>query len=332
MEELIQIQAPDELSRFAGLTGLPDFNPQELIQHRPDAHWLLLDAKGKPAGHCSLWWRNSPVYQNHRLGLVGHYAVADGTAARRLLQHAGEQLRAHDCTLAVGPMDGNTWRRYRFITERGSEPLFFLEPDHPDDWPRHFVSSGFVPLAQYFSGLNSDLAQADPRIERAAERFAAMGVRVRSIDMQCFEAELRKIYVVSEISFKDNFLYTPLSEEEFLAQYRQVQKYVRPELVLIAEQEGRPLGFIFTIPDWLQSQRGQAIDTVIVKTVAVLPDRAHAGLGTFLVGQSQTVARELGYRRAIHALMHESNVSRNISAHDATTMRRYTLFAKSLQS
>jgi hypothetical protein len=31
VEELIQIQAPDELNRFAGLTRLPDFNPQELI-------------------------------------------------------------------------------------------------------------------------------------------------------------------------------------------------------------------------------------------------------------------------------------------------------------
>jgi predicted N-acetyltransferase YhbS len=229
-------------------------------------------------------------------------------------------------------MDGNTWRRYRFITERGSEPLFFLEPDNPDEWPGHFVENRFVPLAQYFSGLNPDLSREDPRVKRVAERFAGMGVQIRPLDMRRFEAELRKIHAVSEISFKGNFLYTPLSEDDFVAQYRQIEKHVRPELVLVAEQEGRAIGFIFTIPDLLQARRGQAIDTVIVKTVAVLPDRAHAGLGTYLVGHSQVVAHDLGYKRAIHALMHETNLSRNISGHHATTMRRYTLFAKALRS
>ena len=213
----------------------------------------------------------------------------------------------------------------------GFRAAIFLEPDNPDDWPLHFTENGFVPLATYYSALNTDLSQEDPRLQRTAERLAASGVRIRHLQMDRFEEELRKIYAVSEVSFRKNFLYTPLAEEEFVAQYRQIEKHVRPELIQIAEQEQRPVGFIFTLPDLLQAQRGHVIDTVIVKTVAVMPDRAHAGLGGYLVGHCQKVARELGYKRAIHALMHESNASRNISGHYATPMRRYTLFAKSLR-
>ena len=57
------------------------------------------------------------------------------------------------------------------------------------------------------------------------------------------------------------------------------------------------MGFIFSLPDALPARRGQAIDTVIVKTVAVLPERACAGLGGFLVGHSHVVAHRLGYRQ-----------------------------------
>jgi len=38
----------------------------------------------------------------------------------------------------------------------------------------------------------------------------------------------------------------------------------------------------------------------------------------------------MGFTRAIHALMHETNKSRNLSARYARTIRRYTLFSKRL--
>ena len=40
--------------------------------------------------------------------------------------------------------------------------------------------------------------------------------------------------------------------------------------------------------------------------------------------------RQLGYMRAIHALMHEQNASRNLSRQYAHPMRGYALFGKAL--
>ena len=65
-------------------------------------------------------------------------------------------------------------------------------------------------------------------------------------------------------------------------------------------------------------------------TLAVVPDRRYAGLGRLMTQQTHRNARQLGYRRVIHALMHESNTSFNISARYGQPFRRYTLFAKSL--
>ena len=69
----------------------------------------------------------------------------------------------------------------------------------------------------------------------------------------------------------------------------------------------------------------------IIKTLAVIPDRRFAGLGTHLGVVTRRAMHKLGYRRIIHALMHESNKSRSISARYASNIfRRYTLFARPL--
>jgi hypothetical protein len=54
------------------------------------------------------------------------------------------------------------------------------------------------------------------------------------------------------------------------------------------------------------------------------------GLGGALMDLVQRSARDLGFRRAIHALIHETNVSRTISGRFARTFRRYALFSKQL--
>ncbi len=289
--------------------------------------------------HCSdtdgsaeagLWWTHVPALPGERLGVIGGFSADHPVAAREVLVRALEMLRAQGCTRAVGPMEGNTWRRYRFVTGGSAEPPFFLEPTNPPEWPDWWRSAGFEPLAEYYSTATDDLAARDARVAAVAARLASSGVAVRPIDLQRFEGELERIYAVSVVSFQDNYLYTPLPREMFLAQYRDIRARVRPELVLIAEREGEPVGYVFATPDLAQAQRGESVDTVIVKTLAVLPGRPQAGLGAWLLDEVHQAALRLGYRRAIHALMHESNRSRNLSAHYGTTIRRYTLFSQRL--
>jgi len=330
MNQLIAVRAPEEQEQWSRAGDLTPLDPADLVRHACDEHWILVGNNGETVGRCSLWWRRTPPLPGHQLGIIGHYAVRDAMSAHRLLKHACEQLAARGCTLAVGPMDGNTWRRYRLITERGSEPVFFLEPDNPDDWPRHFLEAGFTPLARYSSAINGDLGREDPRMEEVGARLSAQGVRIRPLDLRRLEDDTHCIYTLSRSSFQSNFLYAPIDEAEFNVRYRTMLRLVRPEMVLIAELGERPIGFLFALPDLLQARRGQAIDTVILKTVAVVPEHAGAGLGSLLIARAHEIARKLGYTRVIHALMIETNHSRKISCHYAHTIRRYTLFARTL--
>jgi GNAT superfamily N-acetyltransferase len=296
--------------------------------HHPDAHWTASNPDGAIVARCSLWWTDVPSLPGHRLGVIGHYDATDTGAAVKLLECATDELRVRHCTLAVGPMDGNTWRRYRLVTTPGVEPPFFMEPTNPIDWVRQFEQAGFGPLATYESALNTDLARRDERADSAWTRFAERGITIRQIDSGRYDAEMRTIYRMSCVAFTKNHLYTPIAEDAFVAMYRPILPHLRPELTLMAESDGRLIGYSFTVPNLAEAQRGNPIRTVIVKTVAVLPERTGMGLGAVLIDRSQKIAHDLGYTRAIHALMHESNRSRNISRHTASVFRRYTLFAK----
>ena len=95
-----------------------------------------VDAKAaEGSGEALLWWRNVPRLPGEALGVIGGFQAKSTAAATDVLARACDALRAERCTLAVGPMDGNTWRRYRFVTEVGTEPPFLLEPTNPPEWP-----------------------------------------------------------------------------------------------------------------------------------------------------------------------------------------------------
>ncbi|GJD15747.1 hypothetical protein RIVM261_007030 [Rivularia sp. IAM M-261] len=310
---------------------------QQLISHNfvqteevtdADAYWQLVSDQ-KVVGQYSLWWKNTPSLNGCKLGYIGHYEVLDENATE-VLAHACNQLASLGCNLAVAPIDGNTWQRYRLLTERGVHPAFFLEPNNPDNWRRHFIEQNFTPLANYSSSLNTDLTQIDSRLQSVKQRCEQANIHIRALDLQNQEQELHRIYTVAIQSFRNNFLFTPINEAQFIAQYQSLLPYIQPELVLIAEHEQNPIGFLFAIPDWLQKQRGEPVNTIIIKTVAILPKRIYAGLGNLLVAQCQQIAHQLEYSQAIHALMHDANPSRNLSSRYATTIRRYTLFSKKL--
>jgi len=326
---IVQLDDAEALASYDTPDGWPRLSREELARQAPQRS-LVAVHDGALAARCSLWWTDVPALDDERLGVIGHYGAVDSTAAVPLLDAACGLLAEQGCTRAVGPMDGNTWQRYRLVVERGTEPPFLLEPDNPPEWPAHFADAGFSPLAHYLSALNDDLGRRDPRAAAVADRLAETGVTVRTLDPARFDEELARIHRVAVTSFQKAFLYTPLSETAFAAQYRAIQKLVRPELVLLAEREGDPVGFAFSVPDALEVARGAPSRTVIFKTLAILPDRAYSGLGSFLADRTHESARELGYTRVIHALIHESNHSRAMSQRTGRTIRRYTLFSRAL--
>ena len=329
MSSLTAVDRAEDLASLRAGTVEP-LDAEGFRLTNPSRHFALRDATGGLIARCSLWRARDAQGEPTAAGLIGHYAAFDADAGAELLEHALDWHRADGCARVIGPMDGSTWHRYRLLTKRGAEPPFFLEPDNPDDWPKHFTDAGFVPVATYTSALNPDLDRVDPRSDQRRAELERNGITLRTLDTEHFDDELAAILELSLEAFASNFLYSPIGLEDFLASYTPIRPHLVPELVLLAERGGLLVGFIFAIPDLMESARGEPLRTVIIKSMAVHPACGGSGLGGLLMDDCQRAARKLGFERAIHALMRETNLSRRISSRYGRTIRRYTLYEKTL--
>lgn len=141
---------------------------------------------------------------------------------------------------------------------------------------------------------------------------------------------LRGIHAVSLEAFARNFMYTSIVEDEFLAMYRPILAHVQPDLVRLVWDADELVGFLFAVPDLLELKRTGATRTVIIKSMAVRPGWQGRGIGRLLFRSLESVAAGMGCSRVIHALMHESNRSLQLSGEVAGVIRRYALFGREL--
>jgi GNAT superfamily N-acetyltransferase len=292
--------------------------PDDVIEVRAD---------GEVLAKCALWWSSTPQLDGCRVGYIGHYERSDKRAAQTLLRLVRKRLTLAGCGIAVGPVDGSTWHRSRFVTERGDRPPFLLEPDNPDSYPEDFRTAGFTSLAHYVSAEEVSLDHSDPRADRAKERLLQSGVCIRPLDLGRFEEELASVYEVACASFADALLFSPISRQAFRAGYEPLRPSLDSEFIRVAHHGDRVVGFAFGIPDFKALERGHQVDTIVAKTWAVLPDPRYRGLGAVMLNDVRCAAHRRGMRRIIHALIREGNVSLNLSRRSAMPMRGYTLFA-----
>ena len=297
---------------------------------RPDAHLVLVE-QGAVRAHVSLWWR--ATHERH-VGYLGHSGWAGAAAGARLLDAACARLRDEGCRSALGPIDGSTWRSYRVVTDPapgGAEaPPFASEPVPPPEIGDGFRRAGFAPVARYVSAVVEALPDRAADWSRARHDLAERGVTVRPLDVASLDAELARLYPLITEAFADNPFYTPLSETDFRALYAPLVAQNDPGLMPVAERDAAPVGFFFGFPDFAQAARGEPVDTVICKTLAVAPGARGQGLGGALTLGLEEAARTRGLARAVHALMHEANDSLKISRHGARVMRRYALLGRAL--
>jgi len=284
---------------------------------------LELRARGIVRARCSLWWGGIPTHEGRRTGFVGALESCDDDATNILLARAAERLRAAGCTLATGPVDGDTWHRYRLVTWTDGTPPFALEPYAPVAATVPWERAGFAPLETYASYRDDALGTRDPRAPALEARLREGGIVLRPLDLAHFDDELAQIHALALRGFRDAALYAPIGFEAFAALYRPLVPLLDPRLCPVAVRDGRIAGALFALRD------PRAPHTVVLKTVVRDPDRLLAGLGFVLTDHARAAAHALGATRAISALQHDGSVARSLAA-QAIIFRRYAVFGKEL--
>ncbi len=254
-------------------------------------------------------WREAASLGGRRTAALGAFACATAEAGAALLAATAARLAAEGFEAVVGPMDGDTWAYHRLVVESDGRPAFPLEPSNPAHYPAAFDQAGWQVIGRYISSEGPVTPRTGPR--------SAPGLTIRSLNMAEADREMRRVHALSLEAFSRNFLYRPTPEDGFVASYKPFLPFIDAELALVAEDDaGEMRGFLFAYPD-------ASAGALVLKTYASLTP----GAGSMMVSALYRRARDKGYDRVVHALMHEANLSvRHSQNVGGRVFRRYALW------
>lgn len=273
----------------------------------------------KSGGAKATLYLDGPDWEGEACATLGGLTSKTCEEAKDVIAQAIIAAQAKGVHRMIGPMEGDTWHSYRLVTETDGSPAFLMEPREMSAVLDALRAAGFDQIGSYFSA-RVPLEQAGLIAPDSTEAFA-----VEAWDGADPENLFGQVFDLSCEAFAKNVFYKPISRDAFLAMYMPMVPMLKRELIFFARKpDGALAGFLFGTPNYAE---GPAPESVILKTYASLM----RGAGQHLAHAFHTAAAEGGYKTAIHALIHEDNLSALRSASEgADVFRRYGLFGRVL--
>ena len=325
-----------EIQKYVMENNISQEESQKIMIERPSEIVIFTDENNNIGGSLHLW-HNRPDYNGRKISYIGNVNIHEKYRKNeeQLFNKIFEELKKEGIETIIGPLNGTTWNTYRYVTEKGNGKPFLLEPWNEDYSVSLFEKLDFKHLAGYIStvmeGMNSDgRKNLDKKIEKLKKFDYYKDIRVESAENKDLLKVLNKVYDLTVEAFKNNFLYSELEREIFLKMYMSYEDKIVKKFFKMLYLKGELIGYVFGIPDYTELGYKGKIDTIILKTIAVSPEYNGKGMGYILINSLVEEAEKEGYENVIYALMHESNVSKNIGLLLGNILRRYTLFIKEL--
>lgn len=278
------------------------------------------------------YFKNTPKVSDKNIGTIGEFETNNVENGIKILKKCEEILKEKGVKLIVAPMNGNTWKKYRTLKYSKDVPEFLLENVNPIEHNEILLKAGFKELYTYTStrGFIKDAYDSES-LDIIEDKLIEEKIIIRKFDKANYMKDLKKIYKVSIKSFNNNPFYTQISEEDFIKQYEPYIQMVDEELILIAEKEKNEIGFVFCVPDFNELKREGTLSTLILKTIAVLPEYQEFALGNIMLRHIAKIAKSKNFEKWIFAFMYSNNTSQKMAKRNKTeVIREYALYGKEL--
>ena len=233
----------------------PDHNP--FFDHADVALWLARQ-NGEVVGTISshIDHLHNEIHEE-KIGMFGFFeTVNDYAVADALLSTAREWVRNQGMTALRGPLSFSQNHQVGLLLQcSGGPPMVMMSynlPYHTTFCQRFGLAKAMdahawlVNLAQ-FEGDPSTLPTKLVRVTEKIRQRA--GVTVRGPRMQEFGEELQRAKTVYNQAWQRNWGFVPMTEAEMDKTAEGLKQILDPNLVLIAEADGRAVGLAISLPD-----------------------------------------------------------------------------------
>ncbi len=228
----------------------PKGNP--LLEHCDYALYLLRDGKrviGRIAAfidHIAVDFWKEPV------GFFGSYECVDNDeAAALLLSTARQFLQNHGMKEMRGPINF-TATEWGLVVEGFNLSPMLMSPYNPPYYNRQVINFGMCKAKDLLvfygdAGAGYTMPERFGRLfDRIAERYH---VTIRTVDLKHLERDTGIMVDIMNKSIAYNWGAYPVTKEEGVRLAHDLKQIVDPSVVLIAEADGKPIGFFIGLPD-----------------------------------------------------------------------------------
>ncbi len=278
-------------------------------------------------------------------GMFGFFEAQNMEVAVRMMFDRGiAWLKQQGSSTVIGPMDGDTWHKYRLNTGPFDTDPFMMEPYNCPYYQGLWEKYGFRVLARYYSKNITDVNKVTVKFEQFYKRSLKNGFTFRGIQTHSLNEELHILYNMSCEIFSENAYYSEIPEQAFVKMYSNAKAIINPNLVWFClDKDNKYAGFVFSFPDYfeaIKSMKGKnhllskfnfflnrrKADTLNIKTLGTMPEHRGLGLGPALMYKVYDAWAKYGYKKANMCLIHEDNSSGRMDGNQGRVFRYYALY------
>jgi GNAT superfamily N-acetyltransferase len=340
--------------RMAVRTAL-DRRKHPFHQHSEVAYFLA-ERPGKPVGRiAAILNRRHNEFHSDRIGFFGLFECADDPGlAAALLGAAEGWLRSRGCDTIRGPVNFSTNDEISspgVLVEGFERRPFVMMSHNPPYYGALLEAAGLERVRDIIAFFFDDPAAAPQRGVRSIERILEReGATVRALDLKNFARDVEALKEVYNSAWSRNWGFVPMTDAEFEHLAKEFRPVVDPDLCLIAERAGEPIGFSLALPDlnevfaripdgrlfpfgflkflWYR----RTVRRMRVMTLGFKPRYRHSGLGVAFYLRTWLAGASRGYTMGEASWILEENhdMVRPLERMGGKPYKRYRLFERRL--
>jgi GNAT superfamily N-acetyltransferase len=192
-------------------------------------------------------------YHHEHGGFFGLFeCLPDAAAAATALLHAAAGwVRERGATFLRGPVNLSTNELdCGLLVDNFDRPPVFHSAYNPPYYATFIEANGFAKCRDLLAFSRAYDPPPPPRLQHAMARLQARRqVTIRQVNMRHFTAEVARITAIYNDAWSDNWGFVPLTDAEAQHMAKVLKLAVFPELTLLAEMQGEPVGCFVAIPD-----------------------------------------------------------------------------------
>ena len=281
------------------------------------------------------------------IGFFGFFeCVNDQEVANALFDAAVAWLKEQKVTGVRGPASPSVNDEYGLLVEGFDRPPAILMSYNPPYYAKLIEKYGFAKIKDLYAyQVNRDDVLTD-RFKRVAEAVKSRdGFTFRSINMKEFDKEVAVVHELYSRGWEHNWGEVPLTDDEFNYMAKDLKAVVNPELIVIAELNGKPVGFGMSLPDLNEILRfnksgrmvpailrmllfKKRISSIRIIILGVVPEYQMSGVGVVLFYETALRAIANGYPYGEASWVLEDNIMMNRGAKllNGTLTKRYRMY------